>query len=88
MVTRSKIYTQDPQLLLTTAKNLLARLTWQLGFVHPCTRKLRKVDVGALPYLYSLTNITRITTSENVRCLRYVEVKDVIKIWVQSLNQW
>jgi hypothetical protein len=79
-------YTQGPQILQATGKNLLARLTWQPGFVHPCTQELRKGYVDALHYLYSSANNTRMTTSENVGCLRYVEITDVFKICVTKLK--
>ena len=84
-VTRSKSYTQGPQTLLVTVKNILARLTQQPAFLRPCTRRLRKCYVYALHYLYSWTKITRMTTSDNVGSLRYVEIK-AFKIWVTKLK--
>jgi len=35
MLTQSKFYPEDPQILGDTVPNLFAMATWRSGFVHP-----------------------------------------------------
>jgi len=36
-VTLNEFQTEDPQILGTTAQNIVALAGWCLGFVHPCS---------------------------------------------------
>lgn len=35
-VIRNNFHTEGPQILRATMQNLVAMVTWRLGFVHPC----------------------------------------------------
>ena len=64
---------------------------WQPAKIRRKSRKSKTrytltIITHALYYLYSSTNITRMTTSENVGCLRYVEKQDIFKVWATKLK--